>query len=297
MIVKDFNRYIVDASKSNHIIPGFNVFGYEYAVGVIEAAEKMKSPVLLMINRLAVDSMDVECWGSMLNHIAQKANVCVGMHLDHMSEIDKIQRAIDSGFTSVMYDGSQLDIDENIENTRKVVDMARKSGVFVEAEIGSVPYDDMPGKIKDELATASRAKYFAENSGCDWLAVAVGNIHRLVDRNAAIDFDRIKSFGENLDIPLVIHGATGISDEDMKRLTTKRITELMGETHELSAISQQINCKTIQLVPLLALEGREWSEIAKITGKNVGEIGKIGQLRKRAAAKIAIITRTEKPGI
>jgi len=223
MIVKDFNRYIVDASKSNHIIPGFNVFGYEYAVGVIDAAEKMKSPVLLMINRLAVDSMDVECWGSMLNHIAQKANVCVGIHLDHMSEIDKIQRAIDSGFTSVMYDGSQLDIDENIENTRKVVDMARKSGVFVEAEIGSVPYDDMPGKIKDELATASQAKYFAENSGCDWLAVAVGNIHRLVDRNAAIGFDRIKSIGENLDIPLVIHGATGISDEDMKRLTTTSV--------------------------------------------------------------------------
>ena len=283
MSVKDFNQYIVDASKSNYIIPAFNVFGYEYAVGVIDVAEKMKSPVLFMVNRLAVNSMEIECWGSMLHHIARKANVCIEIHLDHMCEIDKIQRAIDSGFTSVMYDGSQLNIEENIENTRKVVQMARKSGVFVEAEIGSVPYDDMPGEIKDELTTATQAKYFADNSGCDWLAVAVGNIHRLVGRFAPIDFERLHSIGEKLDIPLVIHGATGITQADMKRLTATSVGKVnIGTSLRVAfvnALKDEINVSPGEL-DSIKLFKKPIEEISKVAQKKIAMLNSVNIIKE-----------------
>lgn len=246
MIIKDFGKYIEQASKSDYIIPGFNVFGYEYAIGVIDAAEKLKTPTLLMLNKLAVNYMDIEIWGKMLRRLAEKASVPVGVHLDHNSDPEIIKRAIDSGFTSVMYDGSQLPIEENIKNTHEISKLTKKHGIFLEAEIGSVPYNDMPGKIKDELTTAAQAERFAVESGCDWLAIAVGNIHRLVNDFAPLDFIRLNGISEKVDIPLVIHGATGICQEDMEKLTKTQVGKVNIGTSLRTAFVSSLRSEIIQ---------------------------------------------------
>lgn len=214
--------YIKEASRKTEIIPGFNVFGYEDAVQVVKAAEKSGRPVLLMVNKSARESMDIEHWGALLCSIAKASKIPVAVHLDHCTDINLIKRAIESGFTSVMYDGSKLDIEENIKNTNIVANMAHEQGCFVEAEIGNVPYSDL-GDTNIVLTDVDDAIKMQERAHCDWLAISVGNVHRLTKQSVKIRFDHLKKIEENCDFPLVIHGSSGIIQSDLEGLVEKRI--------------------------------------------------------------------------
>jgi len=208
---------IKKAAGENRIIAGFNVFGYEDALEIVRAAEEAERPVLLMTNRDACNAMAVEHWGALLNSISRHAAVPVGVHLDHCSEKEMIIRAIESGYTSVMYDGSKLPLNENIEMTRDVVRYAHEKGVFVEGEIGCVPYSDLK-ETEIVYTEPKEAQILAEESGVDLLAVSVGNIHRLTDQKVIINFSLVKEIESICSTPLVIHGASGISGEDIARL-------------------------------------------------------------------------------
>jgi fructose-bisphosphate aldolase class II len=216
-----FNRSILEeirkAANEGKIVAGFNVFGYEDALEIVRAAEKAGRPVLLMTNRDACNAMAVEHWGALLTSISNGAAVPVGVHLDHCSDKEMILRAIKSGYTSVMYDGSKLPLRENIENTREIVNYAHGKGVFVEGEIGYVPYSD---KEESEIiyTDPKEARILAEESGLDLLAVSVGNIHRLTDQKVIIDFSLVEEIESVCRTPLVIHGASGISGEDIRQL-------------------------------------------------------------------------------
>jgi fructose-bisphosphate aldolase class II len=218
-----FDGIIEKAAKSNCSVIGFNVFGYEDAISVVKAAEEMNSPVLLMTNKTALEHMPVEYYGKLLRQIAEDAEVPVSVHLDHAGDYNLIIRAIMSGYTSVMYDGSQLPIEENINNTREIVKIAHQFGVLVEAEIGSVAYSDPEINAKEIYTDPEEVKIFNDETDVDWLAVAIGTVHRMKTQEANIQYDRLSKIQEKINIPLVIHGSSGISDKDLSKMTKYKI--------------------------------------------------------------------------
>lgn len=216
---RDFNKIVRLAASSDCIIAGFNVFGLEDAKAVAEVAEELNAPLMLMLNRQAVDSMDVAYWADALLGITSRATAPVCLHLDHMTDIDILKRAVKAGFHSVMFDGSQLPIDENIKRTREAADFAHERGVYLEAEIGAVGYPDKDPEIyKNILTDPNEAQRFATESGVDWLAVSVGNFHKMTVQTTQLDFDRIARIQEVVAQPLVLHGGTGLPDDQMRQL-------------------------------------------------------------------------------
>lgn len=217
--------YVKEAADSEKVIPGFNVFGYEDAQAVVRAAETAGCPVLLMVNKGAVDTMDVECWGNLLSAIAQRSQVPVGVHLDHCTDEELIRRAIDSGFTSVMYDGSKLPFEKNREVTQRMAEYAHMHKVLLEGELGQVPYSDL-GETQIRFTSPEEAARMPVETEVDWLAVSIGNVHRLVNRTVAIDFSVLRKIQKVCQLPLVIHGSSGISGEDMKGLKKEHIGKM-----------------------------------------------------------------------
>ncbi|MCG8499481.1 MAG: class II fructose-bisphosphate aldolase family protein [Firmicutes bacterium] len=222
----NFKTMINEAVDKDYAIAGFNVFGYEDATAVVRAAESLNAPVMLMTNKVAVDHMPVEVLAAILCKVAEQAKVPVCVHLDHAKELGLIARAIKAGYSSVMYDGSQLPLEENIKNTQEVVKFAHACGVSVEAEIGSVGYSDQPGHEQSVYTEPAEAEKFAEETGVDALAVAIGTVHRMQVQNANIQFDRLKAIQQVVKMPLVIHGSTGITDEDLQKVASCRVGKI-----------------------------------------------------------------------
>ena len=212
--------------KRDHALAGFNVFGYEDAVSVIRAAESLGEGVALMVNRDAAAHMPLRYIGPLLIRLAQDASVSVGVHLDHAVSLIDIKEAIEIGFSSVMFDGSQLGFEENVEFTKRVMEMAAPRGVSVEAEIGSVGYSDPSMKAKNRFTKPEEAKAFYEQTKVDALAVSIGTVHRMVVQEANIQYDRIAEIKKSTSVPLVIHGSTGVCDEDLTKLSRAGIKKI-----------------------------------------------------------------------
>ncbi|MBZ2175881.1 class II fructose-bisphosphate aldolase family protein [Schnuerera sp. xch1] len=208
-----------DAIKNNRTVAAFNVFGYEDAMTVIEAAEESNAPVILMTNKDAVEFMDIEYYAKLFRTMAKNAKIPICIHLDHAKDYNLIVRAIKAGYTSVMYDGSQLPLEQNVENTKEIVKLADVCNVSVEGEIGSVPYSDKNLDIKEIYTKPEEAEYFAKETKVHALAVAIGTLHCMQVQDAKIQYDRLEKIIKLIDTPIVIHGSTGVKDEDLQKLT------------------------------------------------------------------------------
>lgn len=217
------NKILKDASNSDYAIAGFNVFGFEDAAMVIEAAEELNIPVILMTNRDAIIHMPIKILGNILTDLAKEAKVPVCIHLDHGKTIEEAVSAIKAGYSSVMYDGSQMPLEENIKKTKEIADIAHHFGVSIEGEIGSVGYSDPSIKAKAMYTIPEEAKLFVEETGVDAVAVAIGTLHRMQAQGANIQYDRLIEIEKLVDIPLVIHGSTGVKDEDLSKLSKHRV--------------------------------------------------------------------------
>lgn len=217
--------HVSAAAQRQRIVAGFNIFGYEDAQAVIRAAERVGAPVLLMVNRDARRVMAVESWGALLGSLAERSTVPVGIHLDHCTDETMIDRAIDSGFSSVMYDGSKLPLGENLGTSERLARRAHSCGVLLETELGAVPYSDL-GETAIEWTDPEQARQMQEQTQADWLAVSVGNVHRLVDRKVEIHFPRLRKIEKTCSLPLVIHGASGIRSTDLTALKQTRVGKM-----------------------------------------------------------------------
>ncbi len=215
---------LAPAVENRYGVACFNVFGWEDARAVVDAATELGAPVILAANLDFRRSMPVEVIAVMLRSLAQRAPVPVCIHLDHTYDVDEVLRGVDLGFSSVMFDGSQLSLTENIAATTRVVQYAHTAGCSVEAEIGSVPYAEGRSHIKSELTDVADAVRLAE-TGIDAMAVSVGNVHRLTAPGAVIDFDRLAQIAAAVSVPLVIHGTSGICDQDIQRLARARVAK------------------------------------------------------------------------
>ena len=215
-----------DILKRQGTVAAFNVFGYEDTAAVLQTAEKLGQPVILMTNKPAVDFIPISVIGPMLTTMAKAATVPVCVHLDHSTSRDDIARAIDAGYTSVMFDGSQLPLEENIARSAAVVELARPAGVSVEAEIGSVGYADPTVTAKAAYTEPEQAVRFAEAVQPDALAVAIGTVHRMQQQAAKLDFALLQQLRQVLSVPLVIHGSSGVLDEDIVRLCKAGVNKI-----------------------------------------------------------------------
>lgn len=214
---------LAPALEGEYAVGCVNVFGYEDARAVVDAAEALGAPVILSANLDFVRFMPMALIADMFRTLGRTASVPVCAHLDHTYEVEAVCEALDLGFTSVMFDGSQLPLEENIAGTRRVADHAAKTGASVEAEIGSVPYATGRDHIKSELTDPAEAKRLAEESGLDALAISIGNVHRLNAPGATISFERLAEIEAATTVPLVIHGTSGLHDADVKALARTRV--------------------------------------------------------------------------
>ncbi len=211
---------IADANKC--AIGSFNTPGMTELKAVIAAAEEMNQPVIIMHaqvhEEMGLCKMD-EIAPVML-FFADRAKVPVCVHLDHGEDLDYIKRGLDLGFTSVMYDGSNLDSEMNFANTSIAVGMAARYGASVEAEIGSMGARESGAGGSDEsiYTDPDAAKEFAEETGIDALACAFGTAHGLYLKQPKLDFQRLEKINSLVDVPIVMHGGSGVSHEDYKRV-------------------------------------------------------------------------------
>lgn len=239
----NLNDLLPDAAKSSGAIACVNVFGFEDALAIISAAEELDHPVILATNKDMVDMLGVECLAGMLLPLIHRSSARIVLHLDHCYEESIVYRAMHAGYSSVMFDGSQLPLVENILRTKNVVEVAKALGVTVEGEIGSVPYSEGRDHIKAISTIPNEAESYAKESGIDAIAVSVGNIHRLTTPTSVIDYERLKIIESQVNIPLVIHGTTGISEEDIIKLKQTRVAKFNIGTSLRMVIGENLRKK------------------------------------------------------
>ncbi len=222
---------VLAAAKNGKGVGAFNVIQIEHATALIRGAERAGAPVVLQISENAVKYHGaLKPIGVATLAAASAASVPVVVHLDHAMERDLVTEAVSLGFTSVMFDGSKLEYDENVAVTAEVTAFCHDHGVFVEAEIGEVGGKDgvhAPGaRTRPDEAAA-----FAEATGVDALAVAVGSSHAMTERTAELDFGLISQLRDAVPVPLVLHGSSGVADADLTRAVEAGMTKVNIATH------------------------------------------------------------------
>ena len=206
--------------KEGFAIPAFNYSDIWDMMAIVKAAEEAQSPVLLMCDPPTYEEFGGRLCAAMADVVIERANVPVIHHLVHSESPENCLEAMEYGFNSVMMDASNLPIDGNIAAVHKVVEKAREKGVFVEAEIGRIRGDssyETSYTGDDYLFLLEEAKRLVEESGCDSLAIGIGNAHGFYQGEPEINFGKLKEANDNLDIPLVLHGGTGIPRDVVRK--------------------------------------------------------------------------------
>ncbi|MFF4029705.1 ketose-bisphosphate aldolase [Streptomyces sviceus] len=212
---------VTRAATARSAVAAFNVITLEHVEAVIACAESLDAPVVLQVSENAVKFRQgrLHPLARAAVTAAERAAVPVALHLDHVQSDDLLRQAADAGFGSVMYDAAHLPYAENLAATRAAADWAHSQGLWIEAELGEVggkqgrpPLDaHAPGARTDP----AEARAFVTDSGVDALAVAIGSAHAMTERTATLDHDLLKRLATTLDVPLVLHGSSGVRDEEL----------------------------------------------------------------------------------
>lgn len=203
------------ALKNGYAVGGLVTLGWEDMRAYVVAAEAVGCPVILQAGPGCRAHTPLPVLGKMFRHLAENASVPVVAHLDHGYTYDDCAEALDSGFTSLMFDGSRKPLKDNIAETRKIAELAQGAGISCEGEIGFVGYDNGEASAGTNPAEAA---IFAAETGVDAMAVSVGNVHLQQDQSGGLDLDRIKAIEAVTDVPLVIHGGSGVPQDQRTRL-------------------------------------------------------------------------------
>ncbi len=210
-------KMLLDAQAGGYAVGAFNVENMEMAKAVIAAAEELKAPVMIQTTPSTIKYGSIETLAAMISAEAKKASVPVALHLDHGNSFELAVGAINEGYTSVMIDGSHESFEDNIKITKKVVQAAKLKGIPVEAELGQVggKEDDLEVEV-DVNTNPSQAKEFTERTGAFSLAVAIGTAHGFYSGTPILDKKRLSDIKGQVKVPLVLHGASGLKDDDIK---------------------------------------------------------------------------------
>ncbi|MGV3026310.1 tagatose bisphosphate family class II aldolase [Clostridium thermobutyricum] len=208
------------AQKEGYAVPAFNIHNLETLQVVVETANELKSPVILAGTPSTIEYAGGDYLVSMAKVASEKYDIPIAIHLDHFEDVEKIKGYVREGFNSTMIDASHEAYEDNIRIVSEVVEYAHKFDATVEAELGRLggQEDDLVVDEKDAMYTnPEQARDFVEKTGIDSLAVAIGTAHGLYKGKAKLDFDRLKEIRAKVDVPLVLHGASDVPDELVKK--------------------------------------------------------------------------------
>lgn len=229
------------AREGGYAVPAFNAENMEMVQAIVDAAEEMKSPVMIQTTPTTVDYITREMACAMVRAASERATVPVALHLDHCEKYDDVVKAMEAGYSSVMIDASKLPYEENVEVTRRVVESAKKYGVTVESELGTV------GGKEDSLKSAGviytdpdEALDFATRTGIDIFAVAIGTSHGFYKGEPKLNFELLEKLRATIDVPLVLHGGSGIPDEMIRRTIELGISKVNFATELRAACTSAV---------------------------------------------------------
>ncbi len=224
---------LTDARGRRYAVPAFNTNNLEYLQSILEAAGELSSPVIVSAAKSEIDYMNGPTFVAMVRTLAARFPVPVAIHLDHGPSYEEAVRCINYGFTSVMYDGSRLPLEQNIAITKKVVEAAHACGISVEGEIGVIGQaaDSHEGSKADAmLASPVDCERFVAETAVDFFAAAIGNAHGLYIGKPKLDFDRLTEIARRTRVPLVLHGGTGIPVEDIRKAISISVAKINFST-------------------------------------------------------------------
>jgi fructose-bisphosphate aldolase class II len=231
---------VLNAKSSGIAVGAFNVILLEHAEALVAGAELAKLPVILQISENCVSYHKALKPISVATiAIAENASVPVSVHLDHAESEDLVKQALDLGYDSVMFDGSKLSYADNVAASARMAALCKSYGATLEVEIGEVGGKDgvhAPGVRTNPL----EAKAFAEATGADLVAVAVGSSHAMTTRDATLDFDLIAEIARTVSVPLVLHGSSGVNDPDLQKAVQAGMSKINIATHLNNVFTHEI---------------------------------------------------------
>ena len=239
-------KTILDAAnEGGYAVPAFDALDHASAEAIISAAEDKNRPVIIMVPEAGLLLINSYSFFDFLVYRTEQATVPIALELDHGKTFEVIMQSIHHGFSSVMIDGSDLPFEQNIEITKKVVEVAHAAGVSVEAEIGHVGGGEgnMDGSEVDTgmYTDPEDAKVFADATGVDAIAIAFGTVHGVFKGTPKLDFDRVKKIKEVVNVPLVMHGGSGVNGEDFVKAVESGINKINLFTEiSMAAVAQSV---------------------------------------------------------
>jgi fructose-bisphosphate aldolase class II len=242
------------AEVKNIAIGAFNITSLEGIQAVLEASEELNQPVILQFAPVHEAIIPMKVIGPIMLMMAERASVPVAVHLDHGDDLSILKKALDMGFTSVMYDGSALSFEENAANTRIAVEMAGTYGASVEAEIGAMGRQEFSSIGEGEEGEATEGCYtdpeqaerFVKTTGIDALACSFGTVHGLYITEPKLDFDRISQIKSRIGLPIVMHGGSGVSDQDFRKCINNGVRKINYYTYLAKAGGMHVKEKAME---------------------------------------------------
>lgn len=228
-MIVNAKKMLEDAKVNKYAVPHFNINNLEWTRYILEECNRLKSPVILGVSEGAIRYMGgYKVVANLVKNLDEELNIQIplAIHLDHGSSVESCKKAVDAGFTSVMIDASKYSLEENIDMTKQVVEYARIKNITIEAEIGHIggSEDNMSSEIA--YAKVDDALSLYNETKIDFLAPALGSVHGLYKGEPCLDFDKMKEISEKTNIPLVLHGGTGIDDEKLKKAIASGICKV-----------------------------------------------------------------------
>lgn len=237
----NMKELLKDAQDGNYAVGSFSVANMEMVLGVLKAARELSAPIILQIAEVRLKQSPLEIIGPLMVAAAENADTPVAVHFDHGKTEEKIKQALDLGFTSVMFDGSHLPLDENIATTKRIIDIAGKYNASVEAEIGCVGgSEDGSEDIAINCTKPQDAVRFEAETSVDALAIAIGNAHGNYKDVPKLRFDILQKVNEMTNTPLVLHGGTGISPDDFVKCSKNGIKKINIATATFDCVEQSV---------------------------------------------------------
>lgn len=225
---QNLKELLKKADKGGYAIPSFNYSDIWDFLAIVEAAEEEEAPIMIASNPLVVTEIGVELCGAFGKAAMEKAKIPLIHHLDHSFKVEMCKAAIDHGYPSVMIDASKYSLEENIKMIKEVVEYAHPKGVHVEAELGKIKGKGIEGDFTggDFLINVDEAVNLVKGTGVDSLAVGIGTAHGFYEGKPEINFKRLAEVNEAIDVPLVLHGGTGIPEEDIRKAIKNGINKV-----------------------------------------------------------------------
>ena len=285
----DPRELIARAQAGGYAVGAYNMHNDETCEALLWAAEKANSPIFMQVGRAIIPHMGVERAFHLTKRIAERTNAEYVIHLDHGSW-DEVMTAIKLGFTSVMYDGAHLPFEENIETTRKVVEIAHAFGIPVEAELGKIPDAGENVDWEDYYTDVEEARRFVKETGIDYLAISVGIVHGVIPDapENPISIERIHQIREATGIPLVLHGASGLSDKEVQEAKAAGIHKFNADTdlrHAFRRGFESVFAKGDRQLEEAMAEGR--TQMIEATVAKMEQYGCAGKAQKSSKSSAA----------